>query len=155
MRHSAVNRFWATVVLAACAACSPRGAPIDTDAISTSAHQYSATDKAAARALSIGNRSGLADSSGPYDHALLCILAIQTISDRYRDSGALDPSMKAAMQGVSAIFEQRARQAAPSGSEAGDLDRRLRELDLKYPDETSRARMALGCARELQRGRTP
>ncbi|NTZ43412.1 hypothetical protein G7A66_10030 [Altererythrobacter sp. SALINAS58] len=111
----------------------------------TATKTFSQGDKEIAKVLSIGS-SNLEVAAGPYQKALLCELAVQTITNQLSSGEALAGEQRTALKQVQAIYSQR---VSASGEDEAQINRDRREIELAYPDVKQRARLAIGCLREL------
>lgn len=112
---------------------------------------FTAEDKRAAQALSIGSGISLAGGVSPYDKALRCSLAFGELSARFENLGATADQQSRAMAQAKAMFDQRLeRAAAQAGRTARQITADRAKLDAELPEGGERARMAIACIRELQ-----
>ncbi len=114
------------------------------------ARQFSAAERAAAQALSIGNRGTMPEAASPYEQALACSQAIESITERFRQSGALTEQQMQAVDQAKALYDRRAQLLASQADRSADespTDPRDAAQDSPAPRE--QALLAMGCLQEL------
>lgn len=108
-------------------------------------------DRAAARALSIGNTAALDEASDPYALALLCSVATAELVGPLQASGALDAEQLAAMKRIVSLYEARTRALGmANGKSAEEIAREMTALRIDEDKRAERGRNAMGCIRRLQ-----
>lgn len=147
-----VNRIWAALLLfAPLAGCSADQPAIPSEPEWTRPTQFSADDRRAAQALSIGNQETLASAATPYNQALLCSLALGSLNEQLQERGILDAAQQRAFAQMQALFDRQVRQRGGGKTQAEiALDREQVATDT--PDPSTRAQIAIGCLRRLQQG---
>ena len=103
---------------------------------------FTEEDKRVARLLSVGNDE-IDESASPQYRATLCSLAFQAIEERMR--GALSDEQRQAFAQAQSLYDQRAR----AGISEEDAQLTRDEVETAYPDESDRARFAIGCLQDL------
>jgi hypothetical protein len=114
------------------------------------AREFSAEDKKAALALSMGNVQALSAETSAYDRSLLCSIALESVQAQLSESGQLDTAMINAIDQVRTIYTTRVQQLGAaenkSGSEiAADHQQRVEELSQR----SERGQIAIGCLRAM------
>lgn len=118
---------------------------------SEKAREFGEQDKAAARALSIGNNEAMASADSPYAQALLCRHGIEVIADRLRQSGGFSDEQVQGIAQAQTYFDRRLRVLADSeGKSASDIRSDLAKTATDNPDIGVNARIAIACLQKLQ-----
>lgn len=113
--------------------------------------QFSAQDKAAARSLSIGNTTTLQGAKDPYQLAMLCSVAIDTLMATLRQSAILSGEQLKAMEQIRGVYASRVQAlAAANGTGRAAIEKDLAELRNADDDQAEQARTAIGCIQRLQ-----
>jgi len=119
--------------------------PLDENALP----QFSEEDRLAAQVLSIANRGRMPEAPSPYEQALACSQAIETIVERLRQSGALTDQQMQAVEEGKLIYERRAQllrgQADPA---AGNVQAEFSNAR-GSPTLRDQTLFAMGCLQEL------
>ncbi|MXP27953.1 hypothetical protein GRI58_03840 [Porphyrobacter algicida] len=111
---------------------------------------FTADDKRAAQALSLGNAAALKGGSNQYDQSLLCSISIESIMSKLRDTGTFSPQQLASVEKAKKIYDERASAAAKEQSKSrADISRDRAQLASKHQDEMERARLSIGCLKSL------
>lgn len=131
------------VTCAIVAACSP---PDDTVTIEEpeARQTFGAEDIRIASKLSLGSDSDQTDFA-EVGRALACSIALDALSERLVQGGSLAPEVVQAFNQAQDIYTRRAN-AELAGQDAGEARETAEEL---MPDEGDRARLAIGCLRDL------
>ncbi len=138
----------APLLLTGCGTGEPAPLPGERE---PSTQQFSAADKRAAQALSIGTEQVSQASSSPYEDSVNCSTALNVVVTHFVGEGSGDTPQINALRQLQSVYDRR---VATFGVEIGRSDteietdletRRAQERDLR--DE---ARTAIGCARKLQ-----
>lgn len=103
--------------------------------------QFGAEERAAARALSVGNSSLLGEGKGESEKARTCVAAIDFLTDRMRTAGILTADQQNALRAARRTYELRADRA--SGEATGTDD------ETAPPSDQMLARAGLGCLQAL------
>jgi len=103
---------------------------------------YGTDEKRIARLLSIGE-TGAKVNASPQDQALLCDIALQSISDRLKQSGTLSAMQVRAFTQMQTLYRQR----AAAGRSAAQTTTARHDLEAAHPDMAERTRLAIGCIR--------
>lgn len=125
-------------------ACTGQGTPAGKQSEPENQRIYSAEDKRIAQLLSIGETAAQ-DSSSPRDQALLCSIALQSIANRLRQSGALSEAQLQAFAKAQNLYLKR----AAIGRSATELATAKSAMETAHPESSERARLAIGCLRNL------
>ncbi|OBX19949.1 hypothetical protein A9995_05255 [Erythrobacter sp. QSSC1-22B] len=143
----ATNLILITLPLAACGSNEVSPPP---DKMAEQAREFSAQDKQAALALSIGSVSALSAETSAYDRSLSCSIALESVSSQLSKSGQLDTAMVNAIEQVRTIYNQRVQQlGSAENKSASDIadDRQQRSEEIPEPRE--RGQIAIGCLRAM------
>lgn len=130
-------------------ACAPETSPAPQPS-QTPAREFSAEDKRAAQALSIGNQAALTGAATAYDRALLCNIALDSLIEQLQERGALTTEQQRAFGEVQRLYERRLAQAA-GGKSQEELATDRTQAEEANPEPSTRAQIAIGCLRQLQR----
>lgn len=117
----------------------------------TQAREFSQEDKAAARALSIGNASAIEEAASPYAQALLCRNAIEKLAAQFRQTEGLSDEQIQGIEQVQALYDRRVRLL--SGPESKSSENLSHDLDQPTADNSeskTNGRVAIACLRQLQ-----
>ncbi|GGP00264.1 MAG: hypothetical protein CMN72_11995 [Sphingomonas sp.] len=125
-------------------ACSGQGDLAGNHANQDKRRVYGEQDKRIAQLLSIGETSAKAGGV-PQDQALLCDIALQTMSDKLRQSGALSDVQMRAFEKVQAFYRQRAAE----GRSQKQIVSARKDLETAHVEASERVRLAIGCLRDL------
>lgn len=106
---------------------------------------FDEADREIAAKLSIGGNQ-LEKAETPLAKAVMCELALATLQDRLRASGAINAEQLAAFEQIRESYRESAQQAA--GSSEG-LAAARRDVETAYPDESERTRLGVACLRNL------
>lgn len=138
----------ASLSLAACG--SQDGAKLPGE-VSENAPIFSAEDREAARALSIGTVSTMEDdATGPYGQALLCAVALDAVISRLGEGEGGEIPQIATLKQAHVIYVQRAnRLGRELGKSSLDIKTDGVERARKVPEMRDRAVTAIGCLRGL------
>jgi hypothetical protein len=131
----------ALIALGMVGACSSNEAPEEKTETSQQ-RTFTEEDKRIARLLTVGSDE-IDESASPQYRATLCSLALQAIEERMR--GALSDEQRQAFAQAQSLYDQRAR----AGISAEDAQLTRDEVETAYPDESDRARFAIGCLQDL------
>lgn len=104
-------------------------------------------DRQAAALLSLSNNSTLELKKDPYERAVACLVALDSVQERFVEVGALDEKMKRTMRGARALYERKA--SALNGHSAVDLARDVEAGRATSDDPSLQARTATSCLRAL------
>ncbi len=135
----------ALLLAASCApetATAPQAASVDTV-------EFDADDRRAAQALSIGNQAALTGAATAYDRALLCSIALDSLTEQLQERGALTAEQQRAFGEVRRLYERRLDQSAGSKT-AEERSRDREQAEEANPEPSTRAQIAIGCLRQLQ-----
>lgn len=135
----------ALVFLVSIAACSSPDETSETRMTRKDSETFSAEDRRVAKALSLGGYE-LRASGNTYDKAVLCNVSLQALADRMRESGLLSAEQQRAFSQAQGVYTLR---AGSTGKSASQIAQDRREVEAAYPDMNARARIAIGCLREL------
>lgn len=105
---------------------------------------FSDEDKRVARALSVGSEIQTGNVTPQYE-AQLCSLALGAIAERLRDSGSLSAQQLEGFERARNVFRQR----AATGLSPEEREKTRNDVEAAYPDQSDRARVAIGCLRKL------
>lgn len=144
---AATSLFLMPMVLAA---CGSNEVPPPPSQMAEQAREFSAEDRQAALALSIGNVSALSAETSAYDRSLSCGIALETVYAQLAESGQLDTAMVKAIDQVRTIYNQRAQQLGSADNKspaeiAADRQQRAEEI----PEPSERGQIAIGCLRAM------
>lgn len=138
-------------MVALLASCSQPPASREDDTPKSPPREFSAQDKKIAQALSVGNDSTVENADGPYDQALLCRNAIETIIGRLVDSGRAGGEVLGTLRQAQEVFDTRLRSLATSeGKSQNDLRRDIRDAAEQNVSSSTASRLVLGCFKNLQ-----
>lgn len=149
-----MNRFFrlpfAALTIALTLAGCNSGEPSLPGEAASASQTGDAEDRRAARSLSIGNAPALDDDVGSYIQALRCSIALETINERFINSGDFSAELKRGMLDAQAIYE---RQVAQLGAEdgksrkeiQGDIEAQAKQI----PEISTRGQIVIGCLRKL------
>lgn len=101
-------------------------------------------DKRAAQMLSIGRQDKHGNASPQYQ-AALCSLALASIKDRLREGGLLTGEQQRAFSKAQILYNKR----AAKGISEEESEINLTDVEAAYPNDSDRARFAIGCLRDL------
>ena len=136
-----------TLALAACSSPQDDG---QTAVREQPVQTFSVAERAAAQALSIGNRGTVPEAAGPYEQALACSHAIEFITERFGESGALTDQQVQAVEQVKAVYDRRARTLGnQAGRSAEEIRADLRDAAEESPEPREQALQAMGCLQQL------
>lgn len=140
------HRFCAVLILFALASCSPETIEMS-DEGGADRVEYSAAEKRIASALSLGNQSILQEAETDYEKALLCDVAVESLTQQLRERNLMDQTQAKALKDVGAYFKRRIKLfAASRDSEQISADR---DGFVSYvQDDSVRAQIAVGCLRQ-------
>lgn len=141
------------IVLGACSESARLDRP---ESESAFPEEFNAASKRAARALSISQIAGVdpgsavtaAGEQGPYTWAVLCSAAIDSISDRLRQSSSLDAAQLRLLGQAKGVFDRRIANLSQGASPQEILQTRERDAERTASTDALRA---LQCLQELQR----
>lgn len=135
------------------AACSPNSPAPSSTSSEGQASEFSAADKAAARALSIGDERSLQNLDNSGERALACADAIEMLGVRLRETGGMTETQLSALDQARMFY---ARQVPPGLREASETRKDNEDTVAIEPQERAdpaqQARIALACLRKLQNG---
>ena len=131
-------------VLLSLGACSGKADVASEQSGAGNQRVFSADDKRIARLLSIGE-TGVKAGGSPQDQALLCDIALQSIADRLRQSGALSAVQMGAFDKAQSLYRTR----AAAGRTPAQLASARSAMETAHPEASERARLAIGCLRDL------
>lgn len=135
--------FLSSLLLTALSACSSE-ANVSTDDPVLAQRVYGEEDKRVAKALSIGGDDTPKDESPQY-RAMLCNLALSSIKDRMFGSGVLSEQQQRAFSQAHALYLRKAEE----GLSKAELHQNRISVQTTYPEGVDRARIAIGCLRDL------
>ncbi|MBB3034354.1 hypothetical protein [Alteriqipengyuania lutimaris] len=143
MKHQSVRPLAIFATCAALTACSP---PDDSMEIGEPEAQqtFGAEAKRIAGKLSLGS-SGDQTELADVNRALACSLALESLSGRLMQGGGLAPEVIQAFNQAREIYTTRAN-VGLSAAEAEEARTAAEEV---MPEESDRARLAIGCLRDL------
>lgn len=143
----AIGTFCLSILLAGCGATEPAPVPGERP---VEGREFSAEDKRAALALSLGNVSALSADATPYERSLSCSIALEAVYGQLAESGQLDSSMVSAIDQVRTIYDSRVRQlgSAANRSSAEIAADRLERAE-EIPEPSERGQIAIGCLRAM------
>lgn len=143
--------IFATMFALAAAGCSPSVDSSTTKPEDVDAGVFSAADKAAARALSVGDERGLAEFENNSERARACVDALASMQSKLGGSGNLNATQVRALAQARAYY---ANQVGPEPTQPHD--REIEEEEPEFVDEESisrnEGRTAIACLRRLQGG---
>ena len=128
-------------------ACSQTGEPRQPAAQEESAARPSEADRRAAALLSLSNNSALDTQSDPYELAVTCVVALDSLAARVESGTALNAEQKRALASARRVYEQRAKDTGTKTSAQlrEDIDERK-----AAPGETrQRLLEAVSCIRQI------
>lgn len=141
-RTSTVSIF-VLLSLAACSGGSESGTPAEEPA---PARTFGPEERRIAGALSIGENY-VSSSGSPQDQALLCDVALESLSDQLSGSRILTVDQQRVLDQARAFYRRRG-EVDRSPAETVEARRTLTET---HPERGERARLAIGCLRDLVR----
>lgn len=103
---------------------------------------FSAAERAAARALSLGDKAALNESSGPYERASICLDALKNLDGILRNSGAMNAEMNRGLAAATRYYKELQRNSAPLAPASSEPDE-----SPKTRSET--ARIGVACLQSL------
>ena len=123
--------------------CSP---PNDRTALEDAAGQqtFSAEDQRIARSLSLGNEAAVQGVAN-VDRSMACSVALDTLRERLFKETSLAPEVIQAFNQAQQIYADR----ASAGLTSQDVAEARAAAEDAIPDEGDRARLAIGCLRDL------
>lgn len=136
--------FGAALCLASCGEVGTEAAaPADES-------EFGRADKAAARALSIGN-TGTADGPvTPYEQAIKCRAAIGALNVFFEESGTLDPEQAQTIQQVVVHYRKEVAALVRNAEKsAAEIEADLREAEEEIELAGARETIAVACLRRL------
>jgi hypothetical protein len=138
-------------LLASLPSCSRERNPVPSEgAAPLSPERFTAADRRAAQALSIGDRGAL-ESEGPYAQALLCNKALDAVATQLAGLQALNTEQLDQLEQAQAIFQRRLRQtAAQDGISPTQIERDLKAPAVEDAETADQGRIALACLQSLQ-----
>ena len=136
-----IAHFPVLIALSIVGACSSSEAPEEKTETSQQ-RTFTEEDKRIGRLLTVGSDE-IDESASPQYRATLCSLALQAIEGRMR--GALSDEQLKAFAQAQSLYDQPAR----AGASAEDAQLTRDEVETAYPDESDRARFAIGCLQDL------
>lgn len=143
--------IFASMFALAAAGCSPSVDSSTTKPEDVNARVFSAADKAAARALSVGDERGLAEFEDNSERAKACVDALASMQSKLGGSGNLNATQVRALAQARAYY---ANQVGPEPTEPDD--QQFEEEEPEFVDEQSisrnEGRTAIACLRRLQGG---
>ena len=114
---------------------------------------YSNEERRAAQALSLGNDPTLTTESSPYQRALICSDALAALNRRFRTSAQMTSSVQTSMLQVEVLFDrQLERLGREQNKSTEEVASDRAQQAARGTDDGAKARIALGCIRELQNG---
>ena len=149
-----MNRFFrlplaALTMTLSLAGCNSAETPLPGEAAPAS-QAGNAEDMRAAQSLSIGNVRALDDDIGPYLQALRCSIAIDTINERFANSGGFSDELKQLMREAQAIYERQfAQLGAQDNKSREEMQSDLDEQAARIPELSTRGQIVIGCLRRL------
>lgn len=136
-----------TLPLAACGSSEPASVPGE---MPDRGREFSAADKQAALALSIGNVQALSAETSAYDRSVLCSIALESVQSQLSEGGQLDPQMTAAVDQVRAVYNNRVQQLGKAeGKSAADIAADRQQRAEEIPEASERGQIAIGCLRAM------
>jgi hypothetical protein len=123
-------------------AASPQPAPAE-----TATARASEADMRAAALLSLSNNSALDVQADPYDLAVTCVVALDSLAARVESGTALNADQKRALASARRVYEQRARDASGGTSEQLRLD--VEERKAASGETRQRLLEAVSCIRQI------
>lgn len=103
-------------------------------------------ERRAARLLSLTNNSSLDAKSDPYERAVLCVVAIDSLQERLRNAFGITGDQKRALAVARGVYERRADSAKAAGANLrGDIEK----ADSEAEDAGELARTGVSCLRQL------
>ena len=145
-------RYLSCAVLIPCllAACSSGEPPSEATATG-STREFSAEDKRAAEALSIGNSQEVTAAGSPYSRALLCRHGIAVLAANFETAPGLSQEQREAMEQASAYFDQQLRQlGSEENKSAAEITSDLEQTAEDNTDLAANARTAVACLQRLR-----
>lgn len=141
----AISVLLVPLLLAACGSSEPAPVPGE---MADQAREFSEEDKQAALALSIGNVQALSTETSPYERALSCSIALESVYAQLSESGQLDTAMVNAIEQVRTMYNNRVQQlgSAENKSTADIAAERLQRAE-EIPEPSERGQIAIGCLR--------
>ena len=114
------------------------------------AREFSAQDKQAALALSLGNVSALSEQTSAYDRSLSCSIALESVYAQLSENGQLDTAVINAIEQVSTIYDQRVQQLGSADNKApADIATDRLQRAEEIADPSVRGQIAIGCLRAM------
>jgi hypothetical protein len=115
------------------------------------AGQFTDEDKRVTRLLSVGNNRALAQSDTPYDEALLCSLAIDSMSEVLNRNNSLPAEQLTALGQAIEVLRSRVQAFGRDlGKEASEIEADREAVAEQVASEQERAQIAIGCVRRFQ-----
>lgn len=137
----------ALIILASCGE-SPKADPVGEE---HPGRQFSAQDKAIARALSLGSRSKIQEESTPYDQAVACRVAIESIGERLRQLDTVTSDQIRAVDQAEALYDRRIQVLASAADKSnGDISADIQARAEVDTDQGAQALRAIDCLRNLE-----
>jgi len=125
------------------------GAPADVTVADSAA--FSEQEKRAARMLSMGSGASVETASSPYQQALRCRTAIETVGARFRQGGAQGDAQSQAIAQATAILDQRLRAQAVLEDKSDAAIRRDLEQAVQAADDLpAQGQLLIACLQQLQ-----
>ena len=136
-------------LMALTTACSSQG-PTKPPIVQLEQKVFSAADKQAATALSIGNAVAVKSAGSPYDQALLCTAALQTLDQRFKNSSLLNSTQTAALRQIQTKYETQlsALGKAKNINQSAIRDAIAQTVSTKEPAVLLQA--AVSCLKQMQ-----
>lgn len=136
-----------SLLLAACG--SSESPPVARD-MQEQAREFSAEDKAAALALSLGNVQALSAENSAYARSVSCSIALESVSSQLSEGGQLDTAMIDAIEQVRTVYDNRVQQlGSAEGKAAADIATDRQQRSEEIPESSERGQIAIGCLRAM------
>ena len=107
----------------------------------------SEADRRAAALLSLSNNSTLEGKKDPYELAVACLVALDSLQERMAEVQALDDEKRNALRLARTLYERRA--TAASGKPAAELASDVEAGRAAADDPSLQAQTAVSCLRKL------
>ena len=149
LRSTRKNLWWAQIAIAiwSLSACGQAPQTLLPGQFEPKSVPADATQKQAARALSVGNVAMIAPSADPFQRALACAVAVETLAARLEKSQMLDEAQNAAVKRAARFYAQQSIALAPTSAAAHDYDKVKRQEEIRQRESRLSAQTAIGCLR--------
>jgi transposase-like protein len=147
IRNLAIGLITMPLLLASCGSGDTTPVP---DAMPEQGREFSAEEKRAALALSIGNVQALSAETSAYDRSLLCSIALESVGMQLSQGGQLDPAVVDAVEQVRAVYNNRVQQlGSAEGKTVADIAADRQQRSEQIPEQSERGQIAIGCLRAM------